>query len=150
MSHRLSRIWPLALLALTACGGGSAESDSGVFQACSESYAEPVLTLSNATDSVTGAQVRSITISGLSIRGVQVEARTVMSMSSNISLAGSDLLCQLPCAFSSLEGEYWFTVKATGYLDKVTSVTAAYSRSSGSCVVTYSGTTSVSLQLNPQ
>ena len=150
MNCRFSRVWSLVSFALAGCGGGAANSDSGIGQACSEAYAEPVLTLSNATDSVTGVQVRNVTITGISIRGVPVEARTVMSMASNVSLTGSDLLCQLPCAFSVLEGEYRFTVKATGYLDNVTSVTAAYSRSSGSCVVTYSGTTSVSLQLISQ
>lgn len=151
MKHRVGFICALAALGFAGCGGGSTGSDdNGIGQACFTEYAEPVLTLSNVTDSATGAPVRSVTISSISVQGVPVEPVAVTAVSSNVTVSGSSLSCQLPCAFSNLEGEYRFTVRASGYQDRLALLTASYSRRSGNCTVTYSGTTSIGLQLVAQ
>jgi hypothetical protein len=142
--------WPLVALGLAGCGGGAASSDDGGFQACYTTYAEPVLALSGVADSVSGASVRSVIIAGVTVQGVQVDPFLLTSTSSNVTASGGELVCQLPCGFSNLEGQYRFTVKSAGYQDRVVAVAAAYARFTGTCVTTFSGSTSVSLQLTPQ
>ncbi len=152
MRRARARLVMAAVIVLGACGGsgsGAGDEDRLVAGPCVVIYAQPVISLQDATDSVTALPVGSVVITDVTYRGVKLSTAVLTNVAQGVTASGDTLVCSLPCGFATGEGDYSFTVKASGYRDQTRTVSAAYPQAVGGCPLTYSGTTAVSVRLTP-
>jgi len=135
--------------ALTACGGGK-EAEQPDVGFCGESTTlESLIMVSSATDSISMTPITDVVISEVVIDGVQSSVDAMQTLSTGVQIAGSTLLCRIPCSFGLSEGDYAMSVTATGYKVSRLSFTAKYANVVGGCVKTYSGSKRVTVALEP-
>lgn len=143
-----ARLLPLLGVALGACGGGSA-ADDGRAGPCVHFFAVPVLTLVAVTNAATGAVVAQVQLNQISIDGLPLDLVSLPAVASNVQPAGSGLRCTLPCGFSVTEGLHRFELSAAGFKPKGVSVQAVYPSFTGGCPSRSSGSTPLSVSLEP-
>jgi hypothetical protein len=95
-------------------------------------------------------------LNSVTISDVVIRSRPIGDLGSltqppavGMSLVNGELRCDIPCGFGVLEGQYEFTVKAPGYLDKRVTTMASYSRFDGGCPSSNSGSTELTVSLAP-
>jgi hypothetical protein len=115
--------------------------------ACDHTFEEPVLTLVRV-------EGNSVLLNSVTISDVVIRSRPIGDLGSltqppavGMSLVNGELRCDIPCGFGVLEGQYEFTVKAPGHLDKRVTTMASYARFEGGCPSRNSGSTEISLSL---
>lgn len=136
-----------AAVVVAGCGGGGSEQPNA--GPCVVNYTEPVVTISSAVNSSSIAPVSDVTLTNISLDGLPADLRVLAFLSSNIQVAGTTLVCKVPCSFSTTEGNYAMSVSAAGYQVAALSFVAKYSNFIGGCPATYSGSRSVSVSLQP-
>jgi hypothetical protein len=140
----------IAFAVIAGCGGGTGGEDQNTAGGpCVVLYAEPILALTSATDSATGSAISAVELSDVTVAGRQLDLQFGLSGAKNVSVAGESIICRLPCALGTSDGEYRFNVKAAGYRNQAQNILAAYSQFGGGCPASYSGATAVALRLTP-
>jgi len=141
MIARCLAVLGAAVLAIEACDPVGA---------CEHIYEAPVLKIAQVIGS-NSTSLASVTISDVVVDGqvVQDLSRLTVAPSFGVSIVNGEVRCQVACGFGVLEGTYEFTVKAAGYQDKRVSAAARYSVFEGGCPSRNSGSTEVSLSLDP-
>jgi hypothetical protein len=138
----------LFALAVSSCGG-SAESENEVAGPCSINFTEPVFVISDVRSSTTGARLSTVSIQSISLDGVAYDLSIRRPVILNAAVQGSSVQCTVSCGFAVEEGLYAFTVTADGFRAKAVEVRAQYSSFRGNCPATFSGSTAVSVMLEP-
>jgi len=118
--------------------------------ACDHTYEDPVLTIVRVEGS------NAVSLTSVTISDVVVAFRPVGDLSSltappafGLSLVNGELRCDIPCGVGVVEGRYEFTVKAPGYRDQRVTAMASYPRFEGGCPSRNSGSTEISVLLEP-
>jgi hypothetical protein len=138
-------VLPGLILALVGCDNSS----TGFCQHINE---DPVLTITAATNSVTGDPIPTLRLRELSIAAdEEYDEFFVMTEppSYNIVRAGDDYMCQVSCGFGAAVGRYDFAVVAEGFQQRGLSITADYERFIPGCPSRSRGSTEVTVELDP-
>lgn len=123
---------------------------------CYIKYAEPILTITAATDAQTGAPLSRIIVRDFSYNdqskselGIGFLTDVFGLTPRNVTIEGSSLRCDIVCAFGAPEGRYQLTIGAVNYRDTTFTVPAKYGRGSGNCPATLSDGVRLRVQLTP-
>jgi hypothetical protein len=133
------------IMALTGCDNSS----TGYCQHINE---DPVLTITAATNAVTGDPIPTLRLRDLSIVADEdFDEFFVMTEppSYNIVREGDDYICQVSCGFGAAVGGYDFSVVAEGFQQKSLSITADYERFIPGCPSRSRGSTEITVELEP-
>lgn len=118
--------------------------------ACEHIYEDPVLTIVRV-DGGNSGPLTSVTISDVVVGTSPLADLSSLTASPafGLTLVNGELRCATSCGFGVLEARYEFTVKAPGYRDQRVTVMASYPRFEGGCPSRNSGTTEISVTLEP-
>lgn len=118
--------------------------------ACQHVYEDPVLVIARVDGSGSGP-LAAVTISDVVIAGQAVGnlGSLTAAPAFGLSLANGELRCAISCGFGVVEGRYEFLVKGPGYRDRQVTTTASYSTFEGGCPSRNSGTTRITVLLEP-
>jgi hypothetical protein len=142
---RSGLIFPVLILALAGC-----DSTSTGF--CEHINEDPVLTITTATNAVTGDPIPTLRLKDLVVAADE-EFDEIFTMtqppSYSIVREGTDYICQVACGFGAAVGRYNFSVVAEGFQAKSVSVVADYDRFVPGCPSRSRGSTELTVQLEP-
>jgi hypothetical protein len=149
-NRRFTRvIYSLACLQLllSSCGGSICPAD--------EVIEIPILTIREARNAVTGAEIPQVVLAGIHIQG-QLQSGSDMELvlgsnAENATLEGDQLRCTLACGFGGDYGEWQFNVSAPGFASRMVNIPdvryTAFDRDG--CTNTATRGTIISLTLDP-
>ncbi len=100
-----------SLLGVAAC---DPELRGGV---CIHEYRDPLIVIQQVTDRATGRAIPTVALTGFGLNGRPLVAAQVSlgDASQNVRVRGDTLWCDVRCGFGSSEGNWGFTVSASGY-----------------------------------
>jgi hypothetical protein len=137
-------VLPALILVLAGC-----DNSTGF---CEHINEDPVLTITAATNAVTGDPIPTLRLKELSIAADE-EFEDYFTMteppSYNIVREGDDYVCQVACGFGAAVGRYNFSVVVEGFQAKSLSVTADYDRFVPGCPSRSRGSTEIAVELEP-
>jgi hypothetical protein len=140
----------IVLFALTVSGcGGSKSPEDDVAGPCNIDFSDPVFVISDVRNSTNGTRISTVTIQSVSLNGLAYNLSIPRQVLLNAVIQGSSVQCTISCGFAVEEGVYAFTVVADGFKAKAVEVRAQYSSFRGNCPATVSGSTAVSVMLEP-
>ncbi len=115
---------------------------------CSHTYEDPVLHIQSVINAQTGRSVQALNILQVFRNGQQETSLSLLSVSYNVTMIDSTLLCGLPCGFGTQAGTYSLAVAAKGCRDTTITFEANYAVFRGGCPSSNSGGTKVSFQMH--
>lgn len=134
---------------LAACGGGSPGNDEAIAGPCIVTYADPVFLIVDVRSSLTSVPVSDFRIEAIKVGTIAYPLSAAQGQLRNATVQANAVQCRIPCGFAVGEGDYSFTVSATGFQPKALQISAKYAIFAGGCPASYSGPTSVSITLDP-
>lgn len=125
---------------------------------CYIGYDEPLFTVASAQDVVTGAAIERVVLRDFVLDrppgprpGMSYLTEHLGLQPRNVEISGSELLCQVVCAFGAGQGGYTFTFGAPGYRDTTVTVNdARYTKGRGNCPAFLSGGMVLNLRLRSE
>jgi hypothetical protein len=118
-----------ALMAVLV-GGAVAACDDNSSRLCPAAIVvrEAALIITGVSDSVSGAAITQFSVSGISWGGVSMTPEQAVDgiLEPHASVMDSVLLCEMYCGFANHEGEWTFTVSASGYKPRTMSADAEW------------------------
>lgn len=137
------------VFALTACSDGGARDD-GTAGPCVHQFDGPVLNITAASGSSSGAAIPRLALSSIKVDGQSRNAEEWDDPSrptKNISVQGGVLYCDVPCGFGTEQARYEFILDAPGFQSKITTVDARYQTFRGGCPSSSADGTQLQVQL---
>lgn len=116
---------------------------------------DPLLTITSARNSQTGAAITRLTLSEIRVNArlqnaTDVQFYTKHELSRNISGDGERLICNVECAIGGEPGPWEFTISAPGFQDKRVSYDLRYAGTeSDKCTTYLVGGLSIDVILDP-
>ena len=139
MIERL-RVLATAVILLQACDSVGA---------CDHVYQDPVLTIQRV-DGGSSGPLTAVSISDVLVAAQVVDpSRLITRPAFGLSLVNGVLRCDLACGFGVVEGSYQFTVSAAGHSDRRVTATASYPKFDAGCPSRNSGSTQITVSLDP-
>ena len=149
--------WPLRLKAAArwvwgsvaiAVAGTFVGCDGDIAGTCDHVYREPLLQIVAARDAQDGTLIPSVVVQNVRRDGIEQDLRSLIDGPSyGVEIQGDSLICRVPCAFATQEGNYIFTVSATGYPPQDRGYEARYRVFKGGCPSYNEGGISIRLGL---
>lgn len=115
---------------------------------CIHTYRDPVLAITAARDSASGARIASILVTDVAFGGRSQPVGSLLGLAFGASTRSDTLVCGIPCGFGTSEGQYTFSATAPGYAVAQVSVNARFARFDGGCPSSNSGSTEISVSLS--
>lgn len=116
---------------------------------CVHTYRDPVLAITAAADSASGARIASILVTDVALDGrSQPVGSLLLEVAFGASTRSDTLVCGVPCGFGTSEGQYSFSATAPGYAVRQVSVNARFARFDGGCPSSNEGSTEISVSLS--
>jgi hypothetical protein len=117
---------------------------------CEHIYQDPVLTMVRV-DGGNSGPLTSVTIFDVVVSGSPLADLSSLTTppAFGVTRVNGELRCALSCGFGVVEGQYEFTVKAPGYRDQRVTAMASYPHFEGGCPSRNSGSTEISVALDP-
>jgi hypothetical protein len=137
-----------ALVSAGSVGPGPAAAQTQMMRPCVHSYRSGVVAVVAAQSAGTARAVPAVTLSGIKVDGQPADVAT-MSGLQNAVVAGSGVVCTLPCSLGTQEGRWEFTATAAGHVPRAASVDARYAVFQGGCPSYNDKGTEVRLTLEP-
>ena len=122
---------------------------------CEVRALDPLFTVISVTDSESGEAIDSIEITDIELDGVAVPATWLdagADLNQNVTFDAELISCNVPCAFGSVQGNYSFTVDASGYAPTVvSSLEAQFNEATETgCPTILRGGVDMSFELSPE
>lgn len=135
----------LILICVTAC------NSPNISGPCVHTYEDPVIHIDQVTDVVTGTSINAFQITSALIDTFNLDVASLrISVSYNVVVFDSVLICNTPCGFGTSGGIYTLSISAPNYKDTTVVIQANYAVFNGGCPSSNSGGTVFNFQLSPK
>lgn len=127
------------LLSLLACVEEESDKDT-LNGPCVVEYQDSVVKIESAISGTSSEDIQAVVISEITLNEVDVDLRYLNEESKEnvvFDFEANAVTCNIPCGFSSLEGNYNFKVSAEGYQSEMLNIDASYSVFDGGCPARY-------------